>query len=39
MDERMRLMNERAGTLDRRLRRHSEEDATWHEKWDDRLPK
>lgn len=39
MDERLRLMNERASTLDRRLRRHAEENVIWHSKWDDPPPK
>lgn len=39
MNERLRRMNERAGMLDRRLRRHAEESTIWHRKWDDPLPK
>jgi hypothetical protein len=39
MDESLRRMDERASTLDRRLRRHADESATWHEKWDEPLPK
>lgn len=35
IDERLRRMNEQAGVLDRRLRRHAEERAGWHGKWDD----
>ena len=35
LDERLRLMNERAGVLDKRLRGHAEEKASWHGKWDD----
>ncbi|MDP8952715.1 MAG: hypothetical protein M3N18_10860 [Actinomycetota bacterium] len=35
MDERLREMNGWAGALDERLRRHAEESATWHGKWDD----
>lgn len=35
MDERLREMNERGSALDRRLRRHAEESANWHGKWDD----
>ncbi|QIN80059.1 hypothetical protein GBA65_17750 [Rubrobacter marinus] len=34
MDERLREMNERAGALDVRLRRHAEANANWHRKWD-----
>jgi hypothetical protein len=36
MDERLRQMNLQASVLDRRLRRHAEESASWHGKWDDR---
>ena len=35
MGERLRRMNERASALDVRLRRHAEESAGWHSKWDD----
>ncbi len=35
MDGRLRLMKERAGQLDARLRRHREERASWHRKWGD----
>jgi hypothetical protein len=35
MDEHLRQMNEQAGLLDRRLRRHGEESESWHRKWDD----
>lgn len=35
MDERVRLLNEGTEALDKRLRRHAEESATWHRKWDD----
>jgi hypothetical protein len=35
MDEHLRQMNEQAGGLDRRLRRHGWESEGWHEKWDD----
>jgi hypothetical protein len=35
MSERLRRMNERASALDVRLRRHGEESAGWHSKWDD----
>jgi hypothetical protein len=35
MSERLRRMNEGASALDVRLRRHAEESASWHVKWDD----
>jgi hypothetical protein len=35
MDERLRLLNEGTEALDKRLRRHAEESATWHRKWDE----
>jgi hypothetical protein len=35
MGERLRRMNERASALGVRLRRHGEESAGWHSKWDD----
>ena len=35
MDEHLRQMNDQAGLLDRRLRRHGEESESWHRKWDD----
>lgn len=35
MDGPLRLMKERAGELDLRLRRHREERAVWHRKWGD----
>lgn len=34
MDERLRQMNGWASVLDGRLRRHKEESANWHRKWD-----
>lgn len=38
MDERLRHLTEGTDALDKRLRRHAEERATWHKKWDD-LPR
>jgi hypothetical protein len=35
MGERLRKMNDRASTLDKRLRRHSGESKSWHTTWDD----
>jgi predicted nuclease with TOPRIM domain len=35
MDEHLRQMNEEASLLDTRLRRHGEENESWHSKWDD----
>jgi hypothetical protein len=35
MNEHVRRMNEQAGLLDKRLRRHGEESESWHTKWDD----
>ncbi len=35
MDEHLRQMNDQAGLLDRRLRRHGEESESWHRTWDD----
>jgi uncharacterized protein YcaQ len=35
MDERLRRMDEQGSLLDKRLSRHGEDSATWHEKWDD----
>lgn len=35
LDERLRLMNEDAIVLEGRLRRHADESASWHRKWDD----
>jgi hypothetical protein len=35
MSERLRRMNVRASSLDMRLRRHAEESASWHVKWED----
>ena len=35
MDERLRRMNEQASLLDKRIRHHAEESASWHRKWDD----
>ena len=35
MDERLREMNVWASALDERLRRHAQESAIWHRKWDD----
>ena len=34
MDERLRVMNDRAKALEGRLRHHAEENANWHKKWD-----
>ena len=34
MDGHLRQMNEEAGLLDKRLRRHGEESESWHRKWD-----
>ena len=36
MDERLREMNDRATALEGRLRRHADENANWHKKWDSR---
>jgi hypothetical protein len=36
MSERLRRMNVRASSLDMRLRRHAEKNASWHVRWDDR---
>lgn len=35
LDERLRRMNRGASALDKRLRHHGEESASWHRKWDD----
>jgi hypothetical protein len=35
INERLRQMNEQANLLDLHLRRHAEESASWHGKWDD----
>ena len=35
MDQRLRLMNERASELDGRLRHHAAEGVIWHRKCDD----
>jgi hypothetical protein len=35
MDDHLRQMNDQAGLLDKRLRRHGEESESWHRKWDD----
>ena len=35
MNERLRKMNDQAGTLDKRLRRHAEQSQSWHTTWDD----
>jgi hypothetical protein len=35
MDEHLRQMNDQAGLLDKRLRRHAEDSESWHRKWDD----
>lgn len=35
MDEHLLQMNEQAGTLDKRIRRHGWESESWHETWDD----
>ncbi len=35
MSERLRRMNVRASTLDMRLRRHAEKNASWRVKWVD----
>ena len=35
MDEHLRQMNNQAGLLDKRLRRHGEDSESWHRKWDD----
>jgi hypothetical protein len=35
MDEHLRKMKGQGSTLDRRLRRHAEENAKWHTAWDD----
>jgi hypothetical protein len=35
LGERLRRMNVRASALDVRLRRHAENSAGWHSKWDD----
>jgi hypothetical protein len=35
MDEHLRQMNDQAGLLDKRLRRHGEDSESWHRKWDD----
>ena len=34
MNERLREMDERADALEGRLRRHAEENASWHKQWD-----
>jgi hypothetical protein len=35
MGERLRLMNDQASLLDKRLSRHAEESKRWHTTWDD----
>ena len=35
MDEHLSQMNDQAGLLDKRLRRHGEDSESWHMKWDD----
>jgi hypothetical protein len=35
IDGRLHQMNEQAGLLDKRLRRHAEDSESWHRKWDD----
>jgi hypothetical protein len=35
MNKRLRQMNEQASVLDKRLRNHAEDSASWHKKWDD----
>ncbi|HLL39684.1 MAG TPA: hypothetical protein VK357_08450 [Rubrobacteraceae bacterium] len=35
MDEHLRQMNDQAGLLDKRLRRHGEDSESWHRTWDD----
>ena len=35
MDAHLRQMNDQAGLLDKRLRRHGEDSESWHRKWDD----
>lgn len=35
MDNHLRQMNDQAGFLDKRLRRHAEDSENWHRKWDD----
>ena len=35
MEEHLRQMNDQAGLLDKRLRRHGEDSESWHRKWDD----
>jgi hypothetical protein len=35
IDGRLHRMNEQAGLLDKRLRRHAEDSESWHRKWDD----
>ena len=35
MDEHLSQMNDQAGLLDKRLRRHGEDSESWHRKWDD----
>ena len=35
MDEHLRQMNDQASLLEKRLRRHGEENEGWHKKWDD----
>jgi len=35
MDEHLRQMNEQASLLDKHLRHHAEQSASWHRKWDD----
>ena len=35
MDESARQLDERSSALDKRLRDHAEQTATWHRKWDD----
>jgi hypothetical protein len=34
MSERLRRMNVRASSLDMRLHRHAEKNASWHVRWD-----
>ena len=35
LGERLRLMNDQASLLDKRLSRHAEESKRWHTTWDD----
>ncbi len=35
IDGHLHQMNEQAGLLDKRLRRHGEDSESWHRKWDD----